>query len=69
MGLERCMSRFPRETNVCPPARYARPIPAARYARHSSHSRACGGPLRGQRAHMANVTKRFHCSSDLTYFA
>jgi hypothetical protein len=42
MGLERSMSHFPRETNVYPPARYARPIPAARYARHSRAIPACG---------------------------
>jgi hypothetical protein len=66
MGLERSMSHFPRETNVYPPARYARPIPAARYARHSRAIPACGvrrAATRRTSSHRRYVTKRFHCSS------
>ena len=57
------MSHFPRETNVCPPARYAWPIPAARYARHSSNSSLLRAATRPTSSHSLYVTKRFHCSS------
>ena len=58
MGLERCMSLFPRETNVCPPAHYAWPIPAARYARHSSNSGLLRAATRPTSSHRLYVTKR-----------
>ena len=51
------MSHFPRETNVCPPARYAWPIPAASSTRAIPAIPACCGPLCGQRAHIGSMSQ------------
>ena len=47
LGLERSMSHFPRETNACPPARYALDSGGALRAPFQQF-RPDLGPLRGQ---------------------
>ena len=66
MGLERSRSPFPRETKVCPPARNARPIPAARYARAIFQQFRPAAGRYAQRVHIGAMSQKatYHCSSE-----
>ena len=63
MGLERSRSHFPRETNACPPARYALDSGGALRVPFQQFRPDFRAATRPMSSHGRHVTKAFHSNS------